>query len=134
MLQLMEERDGNSCDPLPGEMEAMLDNHQAWAWVERIPVIMTGEAPPFSWSVLGSCPETMECQRQLQSNRDIPRSHEINPLTIPVLTQQLFNDLKTIQSVTVKIPSRFVSTLIVLINRIHPEKIYFTFAPEVLAC
>ena len=31
MLQLMEERDGNSCDPLPGEMEAMLDNrNKAW--------------------------------------------------------------------------------------------------------
>lgn len=46
MLQLMEERDGNSCDPLPGEMEAMLDNRNK-AWVEKMPAIMT-EAPPFS--------------------------------------------------------------------------------------
>lgn len=43
MLQLMEERDGNSCDPLPGEMEAMLDNRNK-AWVEKMPAIMT-EAP-----------------------------------------------------------------------------------------
>ena len=43
MLQLMEERDGNSCDPLPGEMEAMLDNRNK-AWVEKMPTIMT-EAP-----------------------------------------------------------------------------------------
>ena len=39
MLQLMEERDGNSCDPLPGEMEAMLDNRNK-AWVEKMPAIM----------------------------------------------------------------------------------------------
>ena len=43
MLQLMEERDGNSCDPLPGEMEALLDNRNK-AWVEKMPTIMT-EAP-----------------------------------------------------------------------------------------
>lgn len=43
MLQLMEERDGNSCDPLPGEMEALLDNRNK-AWVEKMPSIMT-EAP-----------------------------------------------------------------------------------------
>lgn len=46
MLQLMEERDGNSCDPLPGEMEAMLDNRNK-AWVEKMPAIMT-EAPTLS--------------------------------------------------------------------------------------
>lgn len=40
MLQLMEERDGNSCDPLPGEMEALLDNRNM-AWVEKMPAIMT---------------------------------------------------------------------------------------------
>ena len=39
----MEERDGNSCDPLPGEMEAMLHNRNK-AWVEKRPAIMT-EAP-----------------------------------------------------------------------------------------
>ncbi len=43
MLQLMEERDGNSCYLLPGEMEAMLDNRNK-AWVEKMPAIMT-EAP-----------------------------------------------------------------------------------------
>lgn len=43
MLNLMEERDGNSCDPLPGEMEALLDNRNI-AWVEKMPAIMT-EAP-----------------------------------------------------------------------------------------
>lgn len=43
MLQLMEERDGNSCDPLPGEMEALLDNRNK-AWAGKMPAIMT-EAP-----------------------------------------------------------------------------------------
>lgn len=43
MLKLMEERDGNSCDPLPGEMEALLDNRNK-AWVEKMPAIMA-EAP-----------------------------------------------------------------------------------------
>lgn len=39
MLKLMEERDGNSCDPLPGEMEALLDNRNK-AWIEKMPTIM----------------------------------------------------------------------------------------------
>lgn len=43
LLQLLEERDGDSCDPLPGEMEAMLDNRNI-AWSEKMPAIMT-EAP-----------------------------------------------------------------------------------------
>lgn len=43
MLNLMEECDGNSCDPLPGEMESLLDNRNI-AWVEKMPAIMT-EAP-----------------------------------------------------------------------------------------
>lgn len=43
LLQLLEERDGDSCDPLPGEMEAMLDNRNI-AWAEKMPTIMT-EAP-----------------------------------------------------------------------------------------
>lgn len=43
VLKLMEERDGNSCDPLPGEMEALLDNRNI-AWVNKMPAIMT-EAP-----------------------------------------------------------------------------------------
>lgn len=45
VLKLMEERDGNSCDPLPGEMEALLDNRNI-AWVNKMPAIMT-EAPTF---------------------------------------------------------------------------------------
>lgn len=39
MLKLMEERDGNSCDPLPGEMEALLDNRNK-AWIEKMPAII----------------------------------------------------------------------------------------------
>lgn len=39
MLKLLEERDGSSCDPLPGEMESMLDNRNK-AWVEKMPAIM----------------------------------------------------------------------------------------------
>ena len=80
MLQLMEERDGNSCDPLPGEMEAMLDNRNK-AWVEKMPAIMTEAPYPFrsrrrtparrQWSVEPS-----------EATRIHYRSHEINPLTI----------------------------------------------------
>lgn len=43
MLKLTEERDGTSCDPLPGEMEALLDNRNK-AWIEKMPAIMK-EAP-----------------------------------------------------------------------------------------
>lgn len=43
MLRLIEERNGDSCDPLPGEMESLLDNRNI-AWVEKMPTIMT-EAP-----------------------------------------------------------------------------------------
>lgn len=43
LLKLMEERDGNSCDPLPGEMKALLDNRNK-AWAEKMPAIMA-EAP-----------------------------------------------------------------------------------------
>ena len=39
MLKMMEERDGTSCDPLPGEMEALLDNRNK-AWIEKMPSIM----------------------------------------------------------------------------------------------
>lgn len=39
LLQAMEERYGDSCDPLPGEMEALLDNRNI-AWVKKMPVIM----------------------------------------------------------------------------------------------
>ena len=39
MLKLMEERDGNSCDPQPGEMEDLLDNRNK-AWIEKMPSIM----------------------------------------------------------------------------------------------
>lgn len=42
-LALMEERDNTSCDPIPGEMEAMLDNRNQ-AWVKIMPDIMQ-EAP-----------------------------------------------------------------------------------------
>ena len=47
MLQLMEERDGNSCDPLPGEMEAMLDNRNK-AWVEKDACYHDRSPYPFS--------------------------------------------------------------------------------------
>lgn len=43
ILKLMEERDSNSCDPLPGEMKALLDNRNK-AWAEKMPAIMA-EAP-----------------------------------------------------------------------------------------
>ena len=39
MLKLMEERDGNSCDPQPGEMEDLLDNRNK-AWIEKMPSII----------------------------------------------------------------------------------------------
>lgn len=39
MLRLMEEREGNSCDPLPGEMEALIDNRNI-DWAKKIPTIM----------------------------------------------------------------------------------------------
>lgn len=43
MLSLMQERNNDSCDPLPGEMEALLD-HRNEAWARKIPAIMA-EAP-----------------------------------------------------------------------------------------
>lgn len=39
VLKLTEERDGTSCDPQPGEMEALLDNRNK-AWIEKMPTIM----------------------------------------------------------------------------------------------
>lgn len=39
LLKLMEEREGTSCDPLPGEMEALIDNRNK-TWVEKMPAIM----------------------------------------------------------------------------------------------
>lgn len=56
VLSLMEERDGNSCDPLPGEMEALLDNRNI-AWVGKIPAIMT-EAPTLFVVGAGHLPGT----------------------------------------------------------------------------
>lgn len=41
LFLLMEEREGNSCDPLPGEMEALLDNRNK-AWIAQMPAIMKG--------------------------------------------------------------------------------------------
>lgn len=43
MLQLLAERHGDACDPLPGEMEALIDNRNK-AWAEKMPAIMS-EAP-----------------------------------------------------------------------------------------
>lgn len=43
MLQLLAERRGDSCDPLPGEMEALIDNRNK-AWAEKMPALMS-EAP-----------------------------------------------------------------------------------------
>lgn len=43
MLRLMEERDGTSCDPLPEELEQLIDERNK-AWVAKMPAIMT-EAP-----------------------------------------------------------------------------------------
>lgn len=45
LFQLSEKREGNQCDPLPGEMEATLDNRNK-AWAEKLPAIMK-EAPTF---------------------------------------------------------------------------------------
>lgn len=45
VLKLMEEREGNSCDPLPGEMESLLDDRNK-AWIEKMPAIMQ-DAPTF---------------------------------------------------------------------------------------
>lgn len=45
VLKLMEEREGNSCDPLPGEMESLLDDRNK-AWIEKMPAIMK-DAPTF---------------------------------------------------------------------------------------
>lgn len=56
MLRLMEERDGNSCDPLPGEMEALLD-YRNIAWAGQIPTIMT-EAPTLFVVGAGHLPGT----------------------------------------------------------------------------
>lgn len=39
LLSLFEEREGNSCDPLPGELEALLDNRNK-AWSKKMPTIM----------------------------------------------------------------------------------------------
>nr|WP_302830886.1 TraB/GumN family protein [uncultured Bacteroides sp.] len=43
LLSIFEEREGNSCDPLPGELEALLDNRNK-AWSKKMPNIMK-EAP-----------------------------------------------------------------------------------------
>ncbi|WP_373759531.1 TraB/GumN family protein [Bacteroides heparinolyticus] len=43
VLQLLAERCGDACDPLPGEMEALIDNRNK-AWAEKMPAIMS-EAP-----------------------------------------------------------------------------------------
>ena len=80
MLQLMEERDGNSCDPLPGEMEAMLDNRNK-AWVEKMPAIMT-EAPTLFVVGAGHLPGDNGVFEPSETTRIYHRSHEINPLTI----------------------------------------------------
>lgn len=56
VLQLLEEREGNSCDPLPGEMEALIDNRNK-AWVEKIPAIMT-DAPTLFVVGAGHLPGT----------------------------------------------------------------------------
>lgn len=56
MLKLMEERDGTSCDPQPGELEALLDNRNK-AWIEKMPAIMT-EAPTFFVVGAGHLPGT----------------------------------------------------------------------------
>lgn len=39
LKKLIEERKGDSCDPLPSEMEKMLDNRNK-AWIEKMPAIM----------------------------------------------------------------------------------------------
>lgn len=45
MLQLSQERDGTSCDPLPGEFEALTDNRNK-DWATKLPAIMK-ETPSF---------------------------------------------------------------------------------------
>ncbi len=45
VLKLMEERENTSCDPLPEEMEALIDNRNI-VWANKMPAIMT-EAPTF---------------------------------------------------------------------------------------
>lgn len=45
VLKLIEEREGNSCDPLPGEIESLLDDRNK-AWIEKMPAIMK-DAPTF---------------------------------------------------------------------------------------
>lgn len=42
MLQLSMERDGTSCDPLPGEMEALIDDRNK-EWVKQLPVLLQEE-------------------------------------------------------------------------------------------
>lgn len=56
MLKLFEERDGTSCDPKPGELEALLDNRNK-AWIEKMPAIMT-EAPTLFVVGAGHLPGT----------------------------------------------------------------------------
>jgi len=45
MFQISEEKEGNSCDPMPGEKEGMIDNRNK-DWVAKLPAIMK-EAPSF---------------------------------------------------------------------------------------
>lgn len=45
LLKLAEERNGDQCDPLPGEMEAMID-YRNEAWAKKLPGIMKS-APTF---------------------------------------------------------------------------------------
>lgn len=45
LLELTKERQGDKCDPLPGELEAMLDNRNI-DWSKKLPPIMK-EAPTF---------------------------------------------------------------------------------------
>lgn len=42
MTRLMNERQGDQCDPLPGEMEAMLDNRNK-NWVAKLPAILKAD-------------------------------------------------------------------------------------------
>lgn len=45
LIELMKERQGDKCDPLPGELEALLDNRNL-DWAGKLPTIMK-EAPTF---------------------------------------------------------------------------------------
>ena len=45
MQKLSEEKQGNSCDPIPGEMESMIDNRNK-DWAAKLPAIMK-ETPSF---------------------------------------------------------------------------------------